>query len=88
MEKFSFTTIVKGVKFYNGLPFVKKNQDIVCEAEPQNIHDRNAVAVFAVVRQVRIMTGHLQRSAAGIIGPYLQCGRVRVSGLDFFAHAA
>ena len=77
MESATFSSKVRGIKFYDGYALVEEGRRVVCEWERGNPRDANAVAVFAIDGDGRVMAGHLEKAVAAIVGPFLPYGRVK-----------
>ena len=77
MESATFSSKVRGIKFYDGYALVEEGRRVVCEWERGNPRDANAVAVFAIDGDGRVMAGHLEKAVAAIVGPFLRYGKVK-----------
>lgn len=72
----SFTSLVRGIKFYDVSTSTIRVGDYVCLCpEPYNPHDNNCIAVWMGPR----MLGHLSRDVACFLAPLLSSG-VSASG--------
>ena len=80
MESFSFSAIVKGVRFYDGYDSIVEGRRVVCQWDSGNRHDANAVSVYSLLQGRKVMAGHLERDVAAFVGPLLRQNRVTVNG--------
>ena len=78
-----FECYIVGMKYQNveiDISDAIKNNRIILELEPDNIHDDNAIAAFLIDNKI----GYINRDAAGLLAPIIRSGNVRAVECEDF----
>ena len=67
---------IVGIQYYNG--HATNGEHVMVRREPTNQYDRNAIRVDNVRRE---QIGHIPRTVAAKLAPYMDCGDLVVSGV-------
>ncbi|KAI1334782.1 RAD5-like protein [Xylariaceae sp. FL0016] len=67
---------IVGVRYYNGI--ATPGESIICQREPDNQYDRNAVRVDNVMG---VQIGHIPRNLAAKLAPYLDNNEIVLEGI-------